>query len=64
MSIKQAFKFDRRHIILTNANHFSLGFGLALLLQHYIVGNAFLPVVVGWILIAFSLIVHLYAWTR
>lgn len=62
MSIKQAFEFNRRHILLTNTSHVALGFGLAVLLQHYIAGNVFLPVVVGWILVAFSLIVHVYAW--
>ena len=64
MSIKQAFEFDRRHIPLTNASHFALGFGLALLLQHYVAGNVFLPVVVGWGLVGFSLIIHAYAWTN
>lgn len=64
MSIKQAFEFDRRHIPLTNASHFALGFGLAILLQHYIAGNVFLPIVVGWILVAFSLIVHVYSWNK
>lgn len=64
MSIKQAFEFDRRHIPLTNASHFSLGFGLAVLLQHYIAGSVFLPVVIGWILVAFSFVVHIYSWNK
>ena len=64
MSIQGAFSFDRHHVMLNNASHLALGFGLALVLQHYISGNAFLPVIIGWVLIAFGLLVHLVAWTR
>lgn len=41
--------------------HSAGGFGLALILQHYINGNAFLPVWIGWILVAFSAAIHLYS---
>ncbi len=54
----------RKHIILTNFAHFVGGFGLALLLQYYLSGNSFLPVTVGWILIAFTLVVHIYELTQ
>lgn len=54
----------RKHIIMTNLAHFAGGFGLALLLQHYLSGNSFLPVLVGWIFVVFSLTVHLYELTR
>jgi hypothetical protein len=64
MSIKQAFEFDRRHIPLTNASHFSLGFGLAVLIQNYMTGSVFLSVVIGWILVGFSLMVHIYSWNK
>lgn len=63
MSIQSAINFDRNHIMLTNASHLALGFGLALVLQQYIVGNAFLPVLVGWVLLGFGLIAHLVSWT-
>lgn len=49
---------------MTNLAHFAGGFGLALLLQHYLSGNSFLPVLVGWIFVVFSLTVHLYELTR
>lgn len=62
--IKEAIKFDRKHILLNNANHAAGGFGLAVILQHYLVGNVFLPVMIGWILLGFALVVHLYSWTR
>jgi len=57
-------KFARRHIFLTSANHFVGGFGLAILLQHYLVGGAFLPVLIGWVLVAFMAAVHLYEFGR
>jgi len=53
-------QFAREHIVLTSTHHLAGGFGLALVLQHYLNGNSFLPVVFGWILIGFSLAVHLY----
>jgi hypothetical protein len=56
-------KFARKHIILTSTNHFAGGFGLALLLQHYLVGGAFLPVVIGWILVAYMAVVHMLEFT-
>lgn len=52
------------HIILTSLHHFAAGFGIALLLQHYLTGSAFAPLTVGVALVGFSLAVHLYAWTR
>ncbi len=52
-------QFARKHIIITSTNHFAGGFGLALLLQYYITGSAFLPVIVGWVLIAYLVIVHI-----
>lgn len=53
-----------QHLYINNANHVAAGFGLAVVLQHYIAGGAFLPVGVGWVLIAFSLAVHAYEFTR
>jgi hypothetical protein len=58
--LERQIKLARKHFIITNFSHFVGGFGLALLLQYYLSGNAFLPVMVGWILVAFTLIVHIY----
>lgn len=63
-NLKKAMKFDRQHLLLNNASHAAGGFGLALILQNYTLGNPFLPISVGWVLLGFSLIVHLYSWTR
>lgn len=52
-------KFARKHIILTSTNHFAGGFGVALLLQQYISGDAFLPALIGWILIGYFAMVHI-----
>lgn len=56
-------KFARKHIILTSTNHFAGGFGLALLLQHYFTGDAFLPVIVGWVLVGYMAVVHILEFT-
>lgn len=52
-------KFARKYIILTSTNHFAGGFGVALLLQHYFAGSAFLPSIIGWILVGYFVIVHI-----
>lgn len=57
-------EFARKHIFLTASNHAAAGFGLALILQDYLVGNSFLPVSIGWILVVFSLMVHIWAWKK
>lgn len=62
--IKHGLEFDRRHVLLNNANHLAGGFGLAIVLQSYLAGDPFLPVAIGWVLVAFSAIVHLIAATR
>lgn len=36
----------------------SIGFWLAILLQYYVAGEAFLSVTIGWILLGFSLVIH------
>jgi hypothetical protein len=51
--------FFSTHVILGNFVHFAGGFGVALILQHYLKGRAFLPVAVGWILITISATVHI-----
>ena len=59
-----AIGFWSQHIILSNLSHAAGGFGLAIVLQRYLRGEPFLPVLVGWILLAFMLVTHLYAFTR
>jgi hypothetical protein len=61
---KEAVSFSRRHILLNSASHAVLGFGLAVLLQDYLVGDAFMAVWIAWVLVALGVIEHLYAWTR
>jgi hypothetical protein len=61
--LKKEMESARKHIILTGSAHFTGGFGLALLLQRYLSGSAFLPAIVGWILVTFTVIVHIYILT-
>jgi len=61
--IKQAIKYFSKHVILSSLSHSVGGFGAALLLQHYLVGNAFLPAVVGWLALGFTAVTHFMAYT-
>ena len=58
----QPIKYFSKHVILSSVSHAAGGFGAALLLQHYLVGNAFLPVVVGWVALGFAAVIHLFAY--
>jgi hypothetical protein len=62
--LQKTKKWAAQHVILTSLHHFAAGFGIALLLQHYITGSAFAPMAAGMVLVGFSLIMHIYAWTR
>lgn len=57
---KKQIESARKHIVFVGLIHFIGGFGIALLLQFYLSGNAFLPVSVGWILVALTIIGHIY----
>lgn len=60
---QNAIEFWSRHIILANASHAAGGFGMALILQRYLAGKPFVPVWVGWLLLGFCVVTHLYAYT-
>lgn len=60
---EQPIRFWSKHVMLSSLSHAVGGFGTALLLQHYLAGNAFLPVIVGWLALGFTLIAHFFAWT-
>lgn len=62
--LKGALQFDRQHVILNNLSHAAGGFGLAVVLQQYVAGNAFISPLIGWVLLAFTIAIHFYAWTR
>ncbi len=57
-----AMEFFSQHILLANLAHVAGGFGLALVLQRYFRGKVFLSDKVGWLLLAFALIVHIFAY--
>jgi hypothetical protein len=59
---KRVMDFASSHVVLSNAAHGAGGFGLALLLQYYLMGSAFAPVWVGWALLACAVVWHLWAW--
>jgi hypothetical protein len=57
----RALIYFSNHVMLNSIAHFAAGFGLALLLQHYIKKHAFLPPIIGWILVGLSAIIHAMA---
>lgn len=57
----KALVYFAAHPTLNASAHFAGGFGLALLLQHYLKGNAILPMWLGWALVLFSAVVHFLA---
>lgn len=65
---ENAMQFWSQHVLLSNASHGAGGFGLAIVLQQYlrgkIGGKPFVPIAVGWVLLAFCLVTHLYAFTQ
>lgn len=61
--IQQGISYWSEHVILANLSHALGGFGLALVLQHYLVGNPFWPVAIGWFALAFTLVTHIIAYT-
>lgn len=60
---EQPIRYWSKHVILSNISHAVGGFGLALLLQQYLVGNPFWPPIVGWAAIIFAIVTHLVAFT-
>lgn len=60
---KNEKRFAQKHIILTSTNHFAGGFGLAILLQQYFTGDAFLPAIIGWVLVGYMAVVHILEFT-
>lgn len=62
--LDNALNYWSEHILLANASHTAGGFGLAVILQCYLRGQAFVPAWVGWGLFAFSLVAHLWAFTH
>lgn len=61
--IEHAIEFWRQHVLLANLSHVALGLGLAFVFRRFIAGKRFVPHI-GWILLAFAVFTHLYAFTR
>ena len=57
-------KYFSRHPILNSAADSAGGFGLALLLQQVIKGDAFISPMISLVLIAFSVVVHIISFTK
>jgi hypothetical protein len=55
-------EYWRHHILLANVSHAAGGFGLALVLQRYLAGKPTMKVL-GWLLLAFTLVTHFIAFS-
>ncbi|HEV2917463.1 MAG TPA: hypothetical protein VGW78_07000 [Candidatus Babeliales bacterium] len=55
----KSLMYFAKHPMLNSFAHSVGGFGIALLLQYYIVGDAFAPLWVGWLCITGSLVIHI-----
>ncbi len=58
---ENAIKYWSKHVVLSSLSHTAGGFGAAVVLQNYIAGDVFVPVVVGWVALGFTLITHVIA---
>lgn len=56
-----ALHYFSKHPMLNSIAHAAGGFGLALILMHYMPESALLSPLVGWILIAFSAVIHIFS---
>lgn len=57
----RSMAFFSRHVMLNSIAHAAGGFGLAVVLQDYLRANSFAPLWIGWTLIGFSVIIHLWS---
>lgn len=60
--LASAMEFFSQHILLANLTHVAGGFGLALVLQRYFPGKIFMSAKVGWLLLGFVLVAHIFAY--
>lgn len=47
-----------KHPLLCSLAHALGGFGIAVILQQYTIGNSFVPVIVGWLCFLASIAMH------
>jgi len=55
-------QYFSQHVMLGHFAHAVGAFGIALLLQQYLKGNAFLPAWISWILVIISAAIHVKSW--
>lgn len=58
---QRSVNFFSRNVVLNSFAHAIGGFGLAIVLQYYIQGEAFLSVLVGWLFVAISAGIHIWS---
>lgn len=58
---RRSMNYFSKHPMLNSIAHSCGGFGLAIILQEYLKGNAFLPLGFGWILVLISVVIHIHS---
>ncbi len=61
---KLSVKFFSHHPVLNSLAHSAGGFGLALLLQQMIKGDAIISPGISLLLIAFSVVIHVWSFVK
>ena len=56
---KRSLHYFSNHPLLNSLAHVAAGFGIAVLIQHYLPDNVLLNLWVGWTLILVSSIIHI-----
>lgn len=60
----QSMSYFSKHPILNSTAHAAAGFGLALILLHYMPESTMLSPMLGWILVAFSAVIHILSFIQ
>ena len=55
----RSLNYFSQHAFLNSIAHSAGGFGLAVVLQHYLKGDVFISPYLGWLLIAASVVIHI-----
>jgi hypothetical protein len=56
--VEPIMSYFAQHVWLNSVAHAAGGFGLAIILQHYLKGDSFLSVYLGWLLVIICIGLH------
>jgi|GEM_PF-916152 len=59
-----SLSYFTNHPMLNALAHSAGGFGLAVIIQEYTMGNSIIPVWVAWLFVALSTVIHIYSFQK